>query len=108
MKATLLKTWTDRKGEKRLYRCEPPMVAEEGPAEFVVVSAIGFAFDTGRPETYIFAADSEGDVTNFTDLPGSFQGDFDHHEALRRAGYEAANAAAEVAENIRERLEAAG
>ena len=71
------------KGDWRHFRCEPG-----GPLpEFVVVSAAD-TIDHG-PETYIFAADAEGKVTNFSELDGSFIGSMDHVAALRGAGYEA-------------------
>lgn len=75
--------WT---GNARLYRCEPPMPTEDGPTEYVVVSAT-VAWMSG-PETYIFAADKDGNITNWCELPGSFRGGLDHDEALRGAGYE--------------------
>lgn len=53
---------------------------------YVVVSAVSVPFD--GPETYIFTANSEGAITSYMELEGSFKGGLDHAEALRRAGYE--------------------
>jgi hypothetical protein len=54
--------------------------------EFVIVSAT-YVAPTG-PETYIFASDKKGNITDWGELDGSFRGDLDHAEALRLAGYE--------------------
>lgn len=56
-------------------------------AEHVIVSAVDVF---GRPETYIFPADKDGNVTDWGELTGSFHGGLDHEEALRGAGYEVA------------------
>ena len=34
-------------------------------------------------ETYVFPADSEGNITDWAELPGSFKGEANHTEALR-------------------------
>lgn len=68
---------------QRLYRLDPPL---EG-AEHVVVSAAVIA---GEPETYIFAANKEGWILDFSELTGSVKGTLSHLTALQRAGYEAA------------------
>ena len=65
----------------RLYKLDPPV-----PTEFVLVSAIQAAFDTGMPETFIFPADEDGKVTSWGELEGSFQGGQDHEKALRGLG----------------------
>ena len=96
MKATLEKVLIDKgaMGEMRLYRCEPG-----GPLpEFVAVSAIAWPGAAGGethpslvaagPETYIFAADQAGNITDWMELEGSFKGAMDHEEALLGAGYE--------------------
>lgn len=74
--------------DARLYRVDPPMPGydENDPlTEYVVVSA---SSRFNSPETYIFAADAKGKVTNWLELPGSFQGRLDHAKALKGAGYE--------------------
>lgn len=72
-------------GHANLYRLNPPMECENGTFEYVVVSAT-MVYPLG-PETYIFAADSKGQVTDWGELPGSFRGALDHRAALAGAGY---------------------
>jgi hypothetical protein len=93
-KATFLRDVNQKtaRGAQKLYRVDPPMEDERWDGtkrsyEFVVVSAVVVGFGEG-PETYIFGADAEGKVVDFSDLPGSFKGDLDHEQALRNAGYE--------------------
>lgn len=94
--ATFVKDLTNFRGEARLYRLTPPLEAERWNVdtetdetqamEFVAVSAV-VAYSSG-PETYIFEADSDGNVLAWGELSGSFRGDLDHEQALRNAGYE--------------------
>lgn len=72
-------------GHANLYWLDPPMEYEDKTIEYVVVSATNVIFS--GPETYIFAADSQGEVEDWEDLPGSFQGGLDHTAALADAGY---------------------
>lgn len=89
----------DFAGDAALYRCDPPMQCDyyrdaeyvKTTTEYVVVSAVNALF-TG-PETYIFPADTEGNVTSWLELEGSFRGAKDHHGALHRAGYEVVSCA---------------
>lgn len=81
---------TTARGNQRLYRCDPPFRAEgwgDAPAshEYVVVSAAVVPFS--GPETYIFPADAEGNVTDYLELDGSYRGALDHERALANAGY---------------------
>lgn len=85
-------------GNARLYRLEP-MISysqfEDGEefrsvevqhlSRYVIVSGVANAYAC---ETYIFPASPEGEVVDWGELPGSFQGRVDHEEALNRAGYE--------------------
>jgi len=96
--ATYVKTMEGRPEHihQILYRCDPPMEYdhynqdtgeyERRYAEHVIVSAI-FALFSGD-ETYIFPADSGGEITSWGELVGSFRGAQDHDRALERAGYE--------------------
>lgn len=70
-------------GEAYLYRLSEPLAG----SDFVVVSATEFG---GRYETYIFPATQDGKVADWGELPGSFQGGYDHEQALANAGYEVA------------------
>lgn len=72
----------DHNVSHRLYRCDPG-----GPLpQYVVASATVVPY-TG-PETYVFASDENGVITEWNELTGSTRGDLDQDEALRRAGYE--------------------
>lgn len=66
------------------YRLEPAHQGEE----YVVVSALDMALDTGLDETFIFPADRDGNVTNWLEMTGSLRGVYDHDAALAAAGYE--------------------
>jgi hypothetical protein len=82
MLATKVKEISGWTGDAALYRLDEP---HEG-ADHVIVSAT-VAMLSG-PETYIFPASAEGEVTDWGELEGSFRGGLDHAEALRRAGYQ--------------------
>ena len=84
--ATLITSTHGERGERRLYRLSEPL---EGHG-FVLVSAIHLAFDTYLPETYIFPSNEAGTITDWSELPGSIQGVYDHAQALAGAGYELA------------------
>lgn len=90
--ATFVRNLDGWRGDARLYRCEPPMQyghdEEPKPAEYVIVSGV-FAMFSG-PETYIFPATADGEVADWGELDGSFQGGINHEEALSGAGYEIA------------------
>lgn len=68
-------------GDARLYHLDPPTADGH---EFVLVSATSFM---GTEETYIFPAMSNGEVTDWLELEGSFRGGRDHSRALSGAGY---------------------
>ena len=77
-------------GKAHLYHLDPPLEHtdwndEVSVHEYVVVSG-AYAFMYG-PETYIFPANEDGEVTDWGELEGSFKGYIDHNEALERAGY---------------------
>lgn len=83
--ATLVRSnvFTNPEGVAHLYRLSTPLEGHD----HVVVSAIGPPYG---PETYIFASNEAGKVTNWGELRGSFKGALNHAEALRGAGYEVA------------------
>jgi hypothetical protein len=91
--ATFIKQ-VNGQGDGRVYRLDPPIECERwgdddekepASSEYVWVSAANVMF-TG-PETYIFACDAEGKVTDWGELEGSFRGGLDHAKALAGAGY---------------------
>ena len=85
--ATKLKAISGMKGVAFLYRCEPPMPDYDNKAhEYVVVSAADAMFS--GPETYIFPANADGEITDWGEMPGSFRGSLDHNQALRNVDYE--------------------
>jgi hypothetical protein len=76
----------------RLYKLDPPISEPDwededviNQHEYVVVSAVVACI--GGPETYIFPADENGEITDWGELKGSFQGALDHELALANAGY---------------------
>lgn len=76
-------------GTRKLWRFDPPLVDEYGhggPHEYVVSSAVNH----WAHETYLFPADETGEIVDFGELPGSYQGGTDHEAAIVRAGYEVA------------------
>jgi hypothetical protein len=97
--ATFIKRLEKWQGLAELYRLDPPISysrdsddpSEPEPelkTEYVVVSALESAFDTGRPETFIFPSDGNGFVLDFLELHGSLCDVFSIEDALECAGYE--------------------
>lgn len=79
------------KGDARLYSLSAPYSISDWKLDgtetitqvrHVVVSGVT-AFDTGQPETYVFASDPDGKVSSWSELPGSLRGKIDHDEAVR-------------------------
>lgn len=95
-KATYIKTLDGFNGVAKLYKLDPPLMLTDwddnpkGDAEYVVVSAANVPYS--GPETYIFQADKDGEITDWSELDGSFSGDLDHQRALSGAGYAAVSA----------------
>ncbi len=89
--ATFIKSMNGFNGDARLYKVAPPMSIDslfdedDKTTDHIIVSAV---YVLGVPETYIFASNSDGEISNWGELSGSFKGDIDHNEALNRAGYE--------------------
>lgn len=90
--ATLIKSDLDNlTGNAALYKVEPATGYhtlendKELKTEYIVVSAVDVVFS--GPETYIFPADSEGNVLSWGELEGSYRGGLVHETALANAGY---------------------
>lgn len=79
-------------GDASLYRMDPPLAGysfdDEAPApryEYVIASAARVPYSGA--ETYLFGADADGKVVEWTELPGSQKGTMSHADALVDAGY---------------------
>jgi hypothetical protein len=88
MKATFIREATGFKEHAELFRLERTKTENGVRFNFIVVSTLECAFDTGLPETYIFPAYSNGKVVSWGELEGSFRGAMDISKALRDGGYE--------------------
>ncbi len=66
--------------QQSLYKLDPPFKK----IRYVVVSASEVF---GKPETYIFKAKKNGEVTSWLEMEGSFKGDLCHRKALAGIGY---------------------
>lgn len=79
--AQFIRTLYGFTGNAALYRMTPPHDGHE----YVVVSATRVMFS--GPETYIFPATSDGKVSDWCELDGSYRGSMSHESALANAGY---------------------
>lgn len=79
--AQLVRKLTGFTGSAALYKLDPPVPS----GEYVVVSASTVPYS--GPETYIFPATADGEISDWGELDGSFKGALDHAEALEGAGY---------------------
>jgi len=101
--ATFVRDLSGFTGSAKLYHVSPPIEQKDWDGEVeavhshVVVSATVALFS--GPETYIFPANEDGQVVDWGELDGSFQGDLDHEAALRGAGYEIGGEVLVVAES---------
>lgn len=64
----------------------PPAVYRGGVTDFIIVST-SYMHDGLVNETYVFPASDTGEIIDYEEIDGSYQGGTDHDEALRRAGY---------------------
>lgn len=85
-RAILVKSLTGWTGEACLYRVDPPIGCweTEKSYEYVVISA---TVAYSGPETFIFGSDSQGNVDDFEELPGSRKGTLSHSKILEELGY---------------------
>jgi hypothetical protein len=91
MVAKLIKTIPNKAkgGSMKLFRVSPPVNYRDGEeTNYLIVSAIPSAFDTGNPETYIFPANKKGEIVSWGELEGSYRGGMSHEKALLGLGYE--------------------
>jgi hypothetical protein len=64
-----------------LWRLDPPLDGHE----YIITSASDVMF-TG-PETYIFPADKDGNITDWCELRGSYRGELNHKRCFANIGY---------------------
>lgn len=81
MKAAAIKRMLDMRGDALLFELDPPYYSNK----YVVSSAIENEF---AMETYLFAADEEGNITNWLELPGSVRYVYDPYLPFVEAGYD--------------------
>lgn len=93
MKAVFLRNLSGFTGHASLYKLDEEIGYGEsliepgkfsGYTRYVVVSATNVMLS--GPETYIFPADESGNILDWREMTGSYRGDLDHAEALRRMG----------------------
>lgn len=81
--------------DQGLYLMDPPFESmdawSEDPEETTrhryVLASKAYVSWTG-PETYLFAADRDGNVTDWAELSGSLRGDYTDEEVFDLSGYE--------------------
>ena len=85
MEAKHIKTENTPNGEASLFKLEP---AHEGH-QFVKVSAarVFMPLGSNEVESFIFASDEQGEIKDWTELPGSAKGVFSTSSPLRSLGY---------------------
>jgi len=79
--ATFVKILNAQSGRRAVYRMEPPLPGRHGGGhEYIVVS-------NNTMETYIFASDANGVISDYMDLPGSSSEPISHEAVLNNIGY---------------------
>jgi hypothetical protein len=71
----------DVNGRQVLWKAEPPLEGHE----YIITSESNVMF-TGA-ETYIFASDKDGNITDWCELPGSYRGELNHKKCFSNIGY---------------------
>lgn len=94
--ATFVKRLTGFNGDARLYRLDKPIEYQDWDSdadayvtkhsEYVVVSAVHAMFS--GPETYMFPADKDGNITDWGEIGASQRGTLSHETVLTESGYE--------------------
>ena len=65
------------RGEQKLWALSEPFTYDGVTCEYIITSC-------AMNETFIFPCDATGKVVSWGELPGSFQGEENHDEAIRR------------------------
>jgi len=80
------------KGHVKLYKLSDPVEfryrGDMETTDHIAISGI-LAWDTGRPETFVFFCDEHGEVLSWLQAEGSLNGSIDHEEALKGNDFEA-------------------
>lgn len=71
----------DVDSSKILWKAEPPLDGHE----YVITSAMDVEYS--GPETYVFASDKHGEITDWCELRGSFRGELNHKKCFANIGY---------------------
>lgn len=93
-------------GSASLYELSEPVEygwSDKGPkptTSYVIVSATHALYT--EPETYIFPANQEGEILDWSELDGSYRGGLSHDEALKDAGFTIIGIEQEVSNGITE------
>lgn len=93
--ATFVRDVSDNfNGTAHLFKVNPPIAFSDSwdeetlTTEYIVASSLTAAFDTGRPETFLFPTNEEGVILDWGELPGSQRGTTNIDAVLTEAGYE--------------------
>lgn len=96
IKAKFIRDIKGWKSNVKLYKLSELVVCDpyngDDTTEYVVISALDYAFDTGRPETLIFPSDKDGEPFRMLEMNGSYRGGTSHEQAIEGAGWELDNA----------------
>lgn len=88
--ATFLRDLEGFRGHAALYRLSDPVPFGwnsdvSKTTDHVVISGADVPYS--GPETYIFPANSDGEVIDWLEMEGSFRGEIDHARAIAEAGW---------------------
>jgi len=84
MKTTYLKDLNKGLGSQKLWELDEKMTTADGiDFKHVVSSAISSAPDHGGCETFVFPADSNGEIIDWGELAGSQRGTLDHDLVIK-------------------------
>ena len=67
----------EARGDQKLWALSQPFTYDGVTCEYIITSC-------AINETFIFPCDATGKVVSWGELPGSFQGEENHDEAIRR------------------------
>jgi hypothetical protein len=86
MKRALQLAWPENEaGTRALFKMEPPFEINDESHNYVIVSAVDI--EGSGPHTFVFAANSDGDVLSWSELDGT-KGVKDIWHTLRALDYE--------------------